>query len=121
MARPVGNIGERGCRRRRGSGYVWLAVAAVGVILNVTTNGSRTALLALSIPIWLAALGFLQAKEQTCVVHALAGTRETDNGVTRLDPRDLPEVRRRAWRVGVLSVVIAVVVTAVIYVLAGRR
>lgn len=121
MTTPVGNIGERGCRRRRSSGYVWLAVAAVGVIVNMWTNGSRTALLALSIPIWLSALGFLQAKERTCVVHALAGTNETDGGVTRLDPRDLPAVRRRAWLVGVLSVVIAAVVTAIIYVLAGRR
>ena len=121
MEASGGNIGARGCRRRRAGGVAWAiaAVVAAGVLLAI--HASRTTFLLLALPIAFAAFGFLQAREQTCVVHAMLGTRETDSGVTRLDAADRPEVRRRAWRVAVRSVAVAVLVTAAVYVLAGSR
>lgn len=118
---PVGNIGARGCRRRRAGGWTWLVVAIVALAWMFPAHVSRSFLLILALPLAFASLGFLQAREQTCVFHAALGTRENDDGVVKLDPRAAPEVKRRAWRVGAMSVVIAIVVTAAIYVLAARR
>jgi hypothetical protein len=112
---PVGNIGPRGCRRRRTGGWIWAAVAVVALAWMLFAHVSHGMLILLALPIALAALGFLQAREQTCVFHAAVGTRENDDGVVKLDPRARADVKRRAWRVGVSSVVVALVLTAAIY------
>jgi hypothetical protein len=118
---PVGNIGARGCRRRRAGGWVWSVITVIALAGMLAAHVSRSFLLILALPLALAALGFLQAREQTCVFHAALGTRENDDGVVKLDPRAAPEVKRRAWRVAVMSLAIAVLATAALYVLAGRR
>jgi hypothetical protein len=118
---PVGNIGRRGCQRRRTGGYVWLVIVVIALGWMLYAHVSRGALLFLAIPMVFAAAGLLQAREQTCVVHAMLGTRENDDGVLRLDPRDAPDVRRRAWRVGVQALATALVATIAIYLLAGLR
>lgn len=118
---PVGNIGARGCRRRRTGGWFWSIIAVVALASMLVAHVARPLLLVLALPFAFAALGFLQAREQTCVVHAVIGTRENDDGVVQLDPRAAADVKRRAWRVSVSSVVIAVVLAAVIYLVAGRR
>ena len=118
---PVGNIGARGCQRRRMGGWIWSVIAVVLLAWMLAAHASRPLLLILVIPFTLAALGFLQAREQTCVFHAAIGTRENDDGVVKLDPRAASDVKRRSLRVGVSSVVIAVVLTAAIYLVAGRR
>jgi hypothetical protein len=118
---PVGNIGARGCRRRRVGGWIWLVMAIVALAWMFAAHVSRSFLLILALPLAFASLGFLQAREQTCVFHAALGTRENDDGVVQLDPRAAPDVKRRAWRIAAMSVVIAIVVTAAIYVVAARR
>lgn len=121
MGATAGNIGARGCRRRRAGGYFWAAAAVIALVAMVAMHVPRTMLLFLALPIVLAGFGFFQAREQTCVAHALLGTRENDDGVVKLDPRDGPEVGRRARRVALQSIVVAVVLTAAIYALAGLR
>jgi hypothetical protein len=98
---------------------VWSAVAAAALVWMLVSHAPRLTVLVLAIPVALAAVGFLQAREQTCVVHAMLGTRETDKGVVRLDPRDAPEVRVRSRRVLWLSTAWAVGITAVVYFLVG--
>ncbi|HEY4305825.1 MAG TPA: hypothetical protein VGM82_15235 [Gemmatimonadaceae bacterium] len=115
---PIGNIGARGCRRRRWGAWFWSVMTVVIAFMILMSHVSRAMLFVLALPIALAALGFLQAREQTCVFHAALGTRENDDGVVKLDPRARDDVKRRAWRVGVSSVAIAVVLTAAIYFLA---
>ena len=114
----AGNIGQRGCRRRRVGGYVWGIVAVAALAWLLTSESPRTMLLLLVVPIALAAIGFLQAREQTCVVHAMLGTRETDQGVVRLEAQDAPEVRRRSRRVMWESLAWAIGITVAVY-LAG--
>jgi hypothetical protein len=65
MAEHIANIGERGARRRRRGGIVWLvvSVAAFGVML--ATGAPRDVRLLLVIPFGLAATGFLQARHKT--------------------------------------------------------
>jgi hypothetical protein len=72
----------------------------------------------LALPIAVAAISFLQARERTCVVHAVLGTRENDDGVARLDAKLLPAVRRTSWRIAIQSAIVAAVATTVIYLIA---
>jgi hypothetical protein len=112
---PVGNLGARGCRRRRAGGWIWSVVAVAALASMLAGQVRRAGLLILIIPIAFAALGFLQAREQTCVYHAALGTRENDDGVVKLDPRAKADVTRRARRVWIQSIVIAVVLALAIY------
>jgi uncharacterized membrane protein HdeD (DUF308 family) len=65
MARHVDNIGERGARHRRRGGWMWAAVAVLVAIVLATTHASRPTRLLLALPVGLAAVGFLQAREKT--------------------------------------------------------
>lgn len=61
----VSNIGDRGARRRKGSGVVWLIVAIALVVVLLLIGAPRWARLTVGIPVGLAAVGFLQARERT--------------------------------------------------------
>lgn len=65
MAGHVDNIGERGARIRRRTGWIWTAVTVVAIIALVATRAPRGARLFLAGPVALAAIGFLQAREKT--------------------------------------------------------
>jgi hypothetical protein len=65
MAQHIDNIGEPGARRRRRGGLVWVAITGIVAILIITTNAPKPTRLLLAIPVGLAALGFLQAREKT--------------------------------------------------------
>jgi len=112
---PIGNIGARGCQRRRTGGWVWSVIAAIAAGWMLSAHVSRALLLLLSVPIFFAALGFLQAREETCVFHAINGTRENDDGVVKLDERAQPEVARRARRVWALSTAVTAGVLAIVF------
>lgn len=65
MAEHIPNIGPPGARRRRIGGYVWGAVAAGALIVLLREHAPRWPRVCLVLPIALAALGFLQAREKT--------------------------------------------------------
>ncbi|HXT16105.1 MAG TPA: hypothetical protein VN706_10785 [Gemmatimonadaceae bacterium] len=65
MTECVENIGERGARRRRLSGYGWAAIAAGALAIMLAERAPRWPRLLLAVPIALAAIGFLQAREKT--------------------------------------------------------
>ena len=67
MSRPehVANIGDRGARRRRMSGVVWLLVTIGLLIALLVFGASRWTRLAIALPAGMAAIGFLQARERT--------------------------------------------------------
>jgi hypothetical protein len=44
---------------------VWVAITGIVAILIITTNAPKPTRLLLAIPVGLAALGFLQAREKT--------------------------------------------------------
>jgi len=61
----VENIGERGAQRRRKGGLLWLALSGVTIILLFVTHAARPTRLLIAIPVGLAAIGLLQAREKT--------------------------------------------------------
>ena len=82
MASRVANIGERGARRRRTIGMVWAVIAVVATIALATSDAPRSWRLLLVVPFGLAANGFLQAREKTCVLLGALGKRETPDGAS---------------------------------------
>jgi hypothetical protein len=100
------NIGVRGCRRRRATGWMWLAAGlalAVGLRVGGAPNGVA---LAVAVPFALSAFGFLQARWRTCVVLALAGVR--DRQAQESPGFDAGAARRRALLITALSMLIGV-------------
>ena len=61
----VENIGPRGARRRLIGGAVWLVVAVAGSAWAIAERAPAAAYVALAIPYFLAAVGWLQARERT--------------------------------------------------------
>ncbi len=61
----TGNIGEREQKKRRIMGYVALAVAVGLAFVLIVTGAPRSLRLIIFLPVWLANLGFLQAREKT--------------------------------------------------------
>ena len=61
----VANIGARGERRRRRTGYVWLALGLAGGVALVLLRAGPALQLLLFAPFLLAALGWFQAREHT--------------------------------------------------------
>ncbi len=60
-----GNIGLREQRKRRVMGYVALAIAVGLAFILIIYDAPRWSRLVIFFPIWLANLGFLQAREKT--------------------------------------------------------
>jgi len=65
MRDHVANIGERGARRRWIGGFVWSIAAAALLVVLIVSSAPRWTRLLLALPIALAAIGFLQAREKT--------------------------------------------------------
>jgi hypothetical protein len=112
------NIGPRGCKRRATMGWVWIAVGAVAAFEFVRRDVPLACYPLLAIPFFMGALGYFQAREQTCVFHAARSQRNMDSGPERLvDPRALALVRRQAARVWMRSVVASLVLTGIVVLL----
>jgi hypothetical protein len=62
MTAPVVNITERGARRRRLGGVIWLAVALLANVAMVAVGARHAYRLALFVPFGLSAIGFFQAR-----------------------------------------------------------
>ena len=61
----IENIGERGARRRRRGGFVWLAIGIVAWVTLLVRHVPANWAFLLVVPFTLAAVGFLQAREKT--------------------------------------------------------
>jgi hypothetical protein len=109
----VANISPRGRRVRIGVAVVMLAAGAIGVALMWCAHLEPVFRLAYFPTFWLGALGAFQAWENTCVVLATKGRRETETGIEEvLDAGDLDVMRCQSHRVHLNSLLIAALFTA---------
>lgn len=108
------NIGPTGIRRRLMSGIFFLVVSGAILAALVTLHAPRGSRALLVLPLFLATLGFFQARAKTCVVLTIAGKREWETGQEITDPE---RVMLHRQMVGVLmrSAVAAIVATALAY------
>lgn len=122
MATIARNIGAAGRRQRFVYGAILLAIAIVAAALLVAGVGgvSRGARLLLFLPFLGAALGMLQARDQTCVRLAARGQRDLDRGSEAVsDPWLLSQLRRQAREVFIEAVLAAALVTGIVLMLPG--
>ena len=108
------NIGPRERRKRRVMGIAALAAGAVlafGLVLVGAPWWTRAAVF---FPVWLAALGLLQAREQTCVALAARGVCNMDAGELPLeDERAARVLRDKARHINRRALLVAALVTLV--------
>lgn len=109
----IPNIGPLERRRRMRFGVVFLAIGvAIGVCL-LATDASRAWRALAFVPLWLGALGVVQAKEKTCVALVKRGERNMDHGAERVtDETTLRQLDVQARRVHAKSFGLAALLTA---------
>jgi hypothetical protein len=117
MESRVANITDVGIRRRYRQGVMIAFVSIAAAVILIATGSPRWTRLFLFVPIALAANGFLQAREKTCVVLGAMGTRETgDGGYARMSNAECAVARRQAVSIVIKDVLIAAVATALVWV-----
>jgi hypothetical protein len=108
------NIGPRERRKRRVMGIAGLALGALLAFALVALNAPRLSRLLVFFPIWIAALGLLQTREQTCIALAARGMRNMDDGEEAIeDERLVGEIRLVARRINRRALMVAAIVTLV--------
>lgn len=116
MGERVENITERGIRRRRAFGIVMLVVSLVAAAALVASDAPRWWRLSLAVPFALAAMGFLEAREKTCVVLGAMGARETpEGGYARMTPAECTIARRQGRAIIAKDVAIGLAAAGLIW------
>lgn len=117
MASRVENITDMGIRRRFRHGVVFAIVSIAAAAILIAAGSPRWTRLLLFFPIALAANGFLQAREKTCVVLGAMGTRETgEGGYARMSAAECVVAQRQVASIVIKDVLIAAVATALVWV-----
>jgi hypothetical protein len=108
------NIGPQERRKRAVSGYFILALTIVSLAAMIILNINRWWRLLLIILYWIAATGYFQAKEKTCVMHAVLGTCNLDTGNERIEDEHLIKIlRAQAKKVSMQSLAAATMLTCI--------
>jgi hypothetical protein len=110
----VSNIGAREQRKRRLMGIVALTVGVATAFVLVIFEAPRPFRAVVFLPVWLAGLGLLQARERTCIALAARGTCNMDAGEEKLNDDDLIEqLRGKSRRIHRRALVTAIAITLV--------
>ena len=108
------NIGPRERRKRRAMGVAALAAGAGLAFALVALGAPRWWRAAVFLPMWIAALGLLQARERTCVALAARGVCNMDKGELPIeDETAARELRDKARRINRRAMLVAALVTLV--------
>jgi hypothetical protein len=98
-----GNINIAGQRQRRRAGLIMLALGLLLIVSLMMMGAGRWWYLAVFPFLWVSALGFVQARQRTCVAFAARGMCELDDGRrAALDPDAAAILKKRGhvimWR-----------------------
>lgn len=114
MTAPAHNIGPGETRKRRVMGIAALAAGAALAFGLVAAGAPWWSRAAVFLPVWLAALGLLQARERTCVALAARGVCNMDSGELPIeDETAARELRDKARRINRRAMLVAALVTLV--------
>ena len=106
------NIGPREQRKRRLLGIVALTIGTGLAFVLVVTGAPRWSRAIVFLPIWIAGLGLMQAREKTCLALAARGTCNMDAGEERLRDQNLiDKLRDKARRINRRAMITAVAIT----------
>lgn len=116
MPDAVSNIGPREQRKRRLMGIIALTAGVATAFVLVVFNAPRPARLVVFFPIWIAALGLLQARERTCIALAARAACNMDTGEHSLqDPDLIEQLRQTSQRIHRRALTTAIAITIVTF------
>jgi hypothetical protein len=108
------NIGPREQRKRRLMGIVALTVSVSAAFVLVVYGAPRLLRLVIFLPLWIAGLGLLQAREKTCIALASRAACNMDTGEQALDDEDkIAQLRATARRIHRRALITALLITLV--------
>jgi hypothetical protein len=109
------NIGPREQFKRRLLGRVALIAGAALTVVLIGYGAPRLSRLVIFFPLWMAALGFFQAREKTCIALAARGTCDMDAGEQKIeDPVRAAKLREKARRIHLRALIMAAALTLLI-------
>ncbi len=108
----ISNIGPAQSRRRLFFGIFALAITILVLIIMITMGLSRWWRLFLFIPFTMAALGFLQYREKTCVALASQRMMNLDAGDIRIeDDEQFRMIREKAKQINLQAMLTGLILT----------
>jgi hypothetical protein len=114
MSAEAFNIGPRERRKRRLLGIVALTVGVGLAFVLVVYDAPRWSRAVVFLPVWMAGLGLLQAREKTCIALAARGVCNLDEGEAPIrDERVAAQLRERARRINRRALLTAAAITIV--------
>ncbi len=117
----VCNINRAEIARRRSVGYIGLVLFVVLLVALLALPLSRWFRIALFIPAFIAAIGFLQAKNKFCVGYGAAGMQHASDGdpaaLTVDDTAALTKDKQKTRRINTQAAVYAVLATVLALIL----
>jgi hypothetical protein len=109
------NIGPREQFKRRLLGRIALIASVALTIVLIGYGAPRLLRLVIFFTLWMAALGFFQAREKTCIALAARGTCNMDAGEQKIeDPVRQAKLREKARRIHLRALIMAVALTLLI-------
>ena len=106
------NIGPREQRKRRLLGIVALTIGVATAFVLVVSNAPRWSRVVIFLPIWVAGLGLMQAREKTCITLAASGTCNMDTREELIDDENIiAELRDKARRIHRRALITAALIT----------
>jgi hypothetical protein len=111
------NIGPREQFKRRILGRVALIASAALTFALIVGDAPRPLRLVIFFPLWMAALGYFQAREKTCIALAARGACNLDAGEKKIEDKNLAaRLRLKARRIHIRALIMAVALTLLILV-----
>jgi hypothetical protein len=109
------NIGPREQFKRRILGRVALIVSVALTLVLIGYDAPRLSRLIIFFPLWMAALGFFQARDKTCIALAARGACNMDAGEQKIEDQKLvARLRVKARRIHQRALVLAAALTLLI-------
>ena len=109
------NIGPREQFKRRLLGRVALIASVALTFVLIGYGAPRLVRLVIFFPLWMAALGYFQAREKTCIALAARGTCNMDAGEQKIeDPVRKAKLREKARKIHLRALGMAVALTLLI-------
>ncbi len=106
------NIGPREQTKRRMLGLVALTIGVGAAFVLVIFSAPRWWRVVIFLPIWIAGLGLMQAREKTCIALAARGVCNMDDGEKQLlDDEQVKELELKARRINRRALITAILIT----------
>ncbi|HKP87037.1 MAG TPA: hypothetical protein VJZ26_13120 [Blastocatellia bacterium] len=109
------NIGPREQFKRRILGRVALIASVALTLVVIAYDAPRWWRLIIFFPLWMAALGYFQAREKTCIALAARGACNMDAGEEKIeDQRLVARLRVKARKIHLRALTMAIALTLLI-------